>query len=493
MSVRLPRLLDGSMQEAMRLHPSSLRLELTLEPLSQAVMVLPESHEFVAPGDFVELYKPVGSAGIFRVVSTETDYGPGGVQTVWLEHGLCTLSDDLIAGEHLYHGLSGGVLSSAFISSQTSLLENPSGSAAVLATLKVGTGVTLEGESGGWYHVSCMELSGYVPVSCVTKSTESGPFPISGTVQIAGGSRTYLRAKPSTSSNAITPVLNGAAVIAVGAQGSWYMASVGNVTGWLQKAYVSLNGMTDAKTPVGSMVSELLDNHQSVQRWEMGECAVTSALGFTFSNENLLHAVLRSTHSVSTPVAWSFDQSSSPWKLHLTALSQSPSCELRLSRNIAGLRVTVDRGDMYTALTPIGKDGAAIDGINGGSPQLVSAGAAVWGKVARVYRDADEDDLLSLKAAAESELSRHDAPIVSVEVDALELSRQTGEALDKLTLGALCRIPLPEKGIALEERIIGILWEDVLHEPDKMKVFMANRLQNASGLLAGIDGLNKIR
>lgn len=97
MAVRLPRLLDSSMQELARLNPASLSLDENLSPLSTAQMVLPEGACAAETGQFVELYTSHGSAGIFRVQQAEQDYG--GRVTLALEHGLTTLGDGIMPGE----------------------------------------------------------------------------------------------------------------------------------------------------------------------------------------------------------------------------------------------------------------------------------------------------------------------------------------------------------------------------------------------------------
>ena len=97
MAVRLPRLLDGSMQELARLNPVSLSMDENLSPLSTAEMVLPEGECAAETGQFVELYTSHGSAGIFRVQQAEQDYG--GRVTLALEHGLTTLGDGIMPGE----------------------------------------------------------------------------------------------------------------------------------------------------------------------------------------------------------------------------------------------------------------------------------------------------------------------------------------------------------------------------------------------------------
>lgn len=97
MAVRLPRLLDSSMQELARLNPASLSLDENLAPLSTAQMVLPEGACAAETGQLVELYTSHGSAGIFRVQQAEQDYG--GRVTLALEHGLTTLGDGIMPGE----------------------------------------------------------------------------------------------------------------------------------------------------------------------------------------------------------------------------------------------------------------------------------------------------------------------------------------------------------------------------------------------------------
>lgn len=97
MAVRLPRLLDGSMQELARLNPASLSLDENLSPLSTAQMVLPEGACAAETGQFIALYTSHGDAGIFRVQQAEQDYG--GRVTLALEHGLTILGDGIMPGE----------------------------------------------------------------------------------------------------------------------------------------------------------------------------------------------------------------------------------------------------------------------------------------------------------------------------------------------------------------------------------------------------------
>lgn len=89
--MRLPRLLDGSLNEIARLQPSRLSVTENLTPLSTAELTLPMGEATPVVRQFVELYDQNGSMGIYRVAAARTDYGQ--MQTVSLEHGICTLED----------------------------------------------------------------------------------------------------------------------------------------------------------------------------------------------------------------------------------------------------------------------------------------------------------------------------------------------------------------------------------------------------------------
>jgi phage minor structural protein len=89
---QFPRLLSQTMREIGRIDCET-DLTLNLTGLSEATMTIPWGQPEVRVRDFVETFSPHGSVGVFRVTETET--APGVSQTVYLQHGLITLGDDL--------------------------------------------------------------------------------------------------------------------------------------------------------------------------------------------------------------------------------------------------------------------------------------------------------------------------------------------------------------------------------------------------------------
>lgn len=96
--LQLPRLLGPDFREVARLEPDRLQLSLNLQPLSTAIMQMGDVRTPVKVRDFVELFSPHGSAGLFRVRETSTRYGANSGITIHLEHAMCTLGDSLTMG-----------------------------------------------------------------------------------------------------------------------------------------------------------------------------------------------------------------------------------------------------------------------------------------------------------------------------------------------------------------------------------------------------------
>ena len=91
--VKLPRIL-GSNKEV---HPLSLSVNLDITPLSTASMLLPKDENLPSRG-YVELFTPIGSAGIFRVRSPEDAYGDD-TTSAQLEHAISEVGDYLVRTE----------------------------------------------------------------------------------------------------------------------------------------------------------------------------------------------------------------------------------------------------------------------------------------------------------------------------------------------------------------------------------------------------------
>lgn len=329
--MRLPRLLDGNMNELARLNPSRLSATVNLEPLSTATMVLPAGEPSVSVLQYVEIYKDDDSLGVYRVSSVRTAYGDS--QEVSLEHGITVLED------------------------------------------------------------------------CITPED----------TELTGSFR--------------------------------------------------------------SIISTLL-GYQAVKRWQLGAVDVPAieSLTLTTSGDLCLQAVISLMEMVKGYGLF-FDQTTSPWTLHVRRLETEPSCECRMSRNMSSVSITLDKSELVTrvvsSMLPGGyQDGPTVD---------------EWGVIARPLSiDGEATEAEAMKQASEY-LDTYKDPAITVEIDAVELSQLTGEGWDAFTSGKLCRTALPDFGVTVNERVNSLYYEDLLHAPQRVRLTLATAARTVQGVLSGIN------
>ncbi len=224
--------------------------------------------------------------------------------------------------------------------------------------------------------------------------------------------------------------------------------------------------------PAAQLFGELLA-HQSL--WQPGDVEVPADVLFTFRQQdtNLLES-LTNLMAELPGYRLDFDQSSFPWKLHLRVLSSTCATECRLTRNLRSLTIETDRSELCTRLY-----------LPGIETPLEADTIAQWGVVSRsLAADADLSPQ-ELTQRGQQYLEQHKHPQVTVTMDAADLSRLTGAALDSFRLGFPCRVCLPE-GESLTQRIVSLTWPDVFGAPEQLRVTLANQAKTASTVLAGL-------
>ena len=102
--VRMPRLLDANLQEARRLKPTALSLNLNRRSVSTAQITLPGEDEALPLMGFAELYLRRGSAGIFRVKETSQAAKGSNTRTYALSHAVSTLHDSVWRAQEDFSG-----------------------------------------------------------------------------------------------------------------------------------------------------------------------------------------------------------------------------------------------------------------------------------------------------------------------------------------------------------------------------------------------------
>ena len=238
----------------------------------------------------------------------------------------------------------------------------------------------------------------------------------------------------------------------------------------------TITGDDEATTCTAQQAIAYILNQQS--DWTLGTFSygsVTSA--YRFDGDNLFDALKKVSDTFDEPW-WSYDLSVYPFRLNITAKPSGVGCEMRAGRNLETISRTIDKTGMYTRFYPIGKDDLHVSG------NYVSKNEATYGVIAKVETDQSIDTEAGLTAWANERLNKHAQPRVNITVNGLALADATGETLDSLTLGRICRVPLPEYGTTIEERITELNYQDALNKPESVTVTLSNETDDRTTFAA---------
>ena len=213
--------------------------------------------------------------------------------------------------------------------------------------------------------------------------------------------------------------------------------------------------------------------------WTLGSFEFNNvSMPYKFEGDTLWDA-LQTVSDTLEDCWWSYDMTVYPFKLNIKKATTGVACELRPGRNLATLTKTVDRSGMYTRFYPIGKDDLHVSG--GG---YVEKNVAAYGVISKVETDQTITTQAELTRWANERLAIHATPVVTIDVEGIELSRQTGEKMDGLTLGRQCYVPLAEFGTEILETISELNYKNKIAEPEVFRATLANSRQDVTKILA---------
>lgn len=236
----------------------------------------------------------------------------------------------------------------------------------------------------------------------------------------------------------------------------------------------NITGNAKAENCWASQAAAYIIGHQG--DWRLGSLSPDVSNPYNFNGDNLFSALETVSSSLTNPW-WQYDFSSYPFTLSIIQPDENVQCEMRMDRNIKTLRRLIDRTRMYTRFYPIGKNDLHIDG------EYVSRNEEIYGVVSKVETDGEKDTQAKLIAWANERLNNHAEPLVTITVNGLELADATGEPLDRLTLGKMCRVPLPEYGTTITERITKLNWSDKVADPESVSITMANQIEDVASIV----------
>lgn len=207
--------------------------------------------------------------------------------------------------------------------------------------------------------------------------------------------------------------------------------------------------------------------------WTLGAFEYSKSAPFEFNSDSLLDA-LEEICSTLPDCVWDYDLSALPFKLNIRQPSTVVSCEMRGGRNLSTIQKSIDKSRMYTRIYPIGRDDLHISG------DYIQQNQDIYGVICKVETDQAYDTEEQLRQWATDRLRRHCEPTVTITINGLELSQETGEPLDKLIIGTVCRVPVPELGVIMQEKITRLQYKDKIKDPQDVTVTLANNREDVA-------------
>lgn len=232
---------------------------------------------------------------------------------------------------------------------------------------------------------------------------------------------------------------------------------------------------------------------QTTVRWQLGTCDDASDWtreGIFFSRlSDLVNEVAQDREDF----YFDYDFSTWPWTLNFKALPSQVAGDLRISRNVDSATVTRSDADMcnklYLSVTTTTESG----GQSSTSVQYKvynnEASQALYGVIAKTA-DVDTAYVPDPDAWAEAFLAQRAAPAVQIAVDGYELKALTGMDWDALSRGQRVRVALGD----LERtatRVEQITYPDVLGQPERVEVQLANRLPSFTETISQMRAVTK--
>ena len=238
----------------------------------------------------------------------------------------------------------------------------------------------------------------------------------------------------------------------------------------------TITGTTGATSCTARQAIEYILDQQG--DWELGSFDYEDVSNpYKFDGETLFDALETVTNSLSDAL-WTYNLTAYPFKLNIVQRSSAVGSEMRAGRNMRTISRTIDKSGMYTRFYPIGKGDLHISG------NYVERNTGSYGVISKVETDNSLETEAELTAWANQRLAIHAEPVVTIAVEGLDLSRETGEDLDGFQVGRVCRCPLPEFGTVIEERITELSYPDKIAQPTSVKVTMANTKNDVTRIIA---------
>lgn len=244
---------------------------------------------------------------------------------------------------------------------------------------------------------------------------------------------------------------------------------------------------------------EYLLNLQKVKHWKLGRCDFEKYFQYSWENENgLVDALWSVPKPFVEEYMWTYDTTTYPWVLNLIKPDLNVTARVRESHNLKGFKIEKNPNQLVNRVYPLGS-GEGVNQLNikkvnpTGQAYIENAQSIIDnGLIEYIWVDRRFTDAKSLMQSAQSLLTKFSQPIVSWEIDAVDLLKCVtlpGEKVpkvDDLRLGKVIQIRTEKFGI-VNLRILKESKSDVFGDPGNIKLSIGNVLTDLGTTQADIE------
>lgn len=222
---------------------------------------------------------------------------------------------------------------------------------------------------------------------------------------------------------------------------------------------------------------------QKTKHWQLGKCEFTRYFQYSWENENgLIDAIWSVANPFDEEYVWTFDTTSYPFTLNLIKPTSEVTARVREGYNLKGFTVESNPNQLINRIYPLGQGEGVnqlkIDKVNPTKKTYVEDASSIakYGLVEYVWADRRFTDSKSLYSSAVALLKKFKQPIVSWEIDALDLikaipvkSGQKVLKVDELRLDKVIQVRTKKFGV-LNLRILKESKSDVFGNPQDLQL-----------------------
>lgn len=192
-------------------------------------------------------------------------------------------------------------------------------------------------------------------------------------------------------------------------------------------------------------------------RWQLGTVSASGNVILSANYSNVLQTMNSLIAQVEGAVM-QFDFSTDPWTVSVGTIPSVVSAEGRVSRNVTGAVIQKDDSNLCTRVWLAGLQNGYMDA------DTISEYGVIERKLSGEYTASEA------AIVASAYLAKYKVPSYTVTVDGIDFSALTGEPLDRVEIGKLYRLVIPEDGVTIERPIVTISWRDVVNSPEVFTV-----------------------